>query len=166
MDIDIEMASLEINDKKRRNEDSNTADDHSSTVAVRRSLRKRIKPLEVEKRRVLTRPKKCDSNDISAIKNIYLNKKIKRNPSNLETIFEEPKDDKDGDFAMSVKKFKRLINFASTSTTDKQKIKKRHMKAKKLFPCKKKACKVTKDYFLKKLNELEDCDTDKSEGPV
>lgn len=121
---------------------------------LRRSHRKRIKPLEAENRRVLTKPKKLEINANSKdTVNYYLDKRIKRLPPTLETIFEEPKSDS----LMSTRKFKRCINFSDDGLCkDKLKVKKRSMKAKKVSSIKRLRKKVSMELLMKKLSNIEE----------
>lgn len=98
-------------------------------TAPRRSTRR--KSLVTENRRVLTTPKK--NSTASSVESIYLCKKIKRLPPNLETIFEEPKVTKANQVLyLGLKKQKRVISFTD-NLPNKSKVKKRQMKAKKMF---------------------------------
>lgn len=163
MELDVEMASLELNEKKRRfsaiceapSESENTelgASDATASTSVRRSLRKKVRPLDVDKRRVYTKPKKIGVGAANDVTGYYLDKKVKLVHTSLETIFEEPKNTKD---IMGGRKFRRLINF-SPNSTDKVKTKKRQMKAKKVCTTKfLRSKKVTKELILQKLKEIE-----------
>ncbi|KAJ8926527.1 hypothetical protein NQ314_021129 [Rhamnusium bicolor] len=129
LDLDVDMAQLEINEKKRvstgvfkykLNANQPTSPELDDVVTPpRRSTRKKIRPLETEKRRVLTKPRKFLDN-ANEINNYYLDKRVKRLPPSLETIFEEPK----GDSFMSSRKFKRCIQFSSHLAMNKVKVKK------------------------------------------
>lgn len=160
--LDVEMASLQINERKRSfgcsvEEDANDDDKEQTGVVLRRSLRKRIRSTESDKRRVLIKPKRFETGSVSDITSCYLNRKVKRAPSTLETIFEEPKQAKTGSLLMSGKKFKRLIEFNAAPSVNEKKVKKRQMKAKKVYPNKRlrKKC-FTKEFLLQKLAELDD----------
>lgn len=164
MELDVEMASLELNEKKRRfsavgeasaesgEEDSEQSSGTNTNPPLRRSARKRIRPVDIEKRRVYTKPKKIGADGIGDATGYYLNKKVKLVHTNLETIFEEPKSEQD---LMSGRKFRRLINFA-TQSSEKLKTKKRQMKAKKVCSTKfLRSKKITKELVLAKLKELD-----------
>ena len=65
------------------------------------------------------------------VKEYYLNKNLKKRLNNLETIYEEKDEASDSAMYMSVKKYKRMIQFdAKPSDT---KIKKRRRRIKKVF---------------------------------
>lgn len=82
---------------------------------------------------------------------------MKRAPSTLETIFEEPKQAKTGCLLMSGRKFKRLIEFNATALVNDKKTKKRKTKAKAVCMNKKLYQKrFTKELLLQKLSELDD----------
>lgn len=165
MELDIDMSSLELNDKKRRfcatngfdAEVEEVDDETAAEPKLRRSSRKKIRPLDLEKRRVYTKPRKYDTSSCD-ITNYCLNKKVKIAHTSLETIFEEPKSVKAGVSFMSGRKFKRAIDFNSPVTTDKLKTKKRHMKAKQLVSSKKilRRKKVTKELLLQQLKVAEE----------
>lgn len=64
-ELDMEMASLQLNERKRsfgcciEDEELDThQEDPEKTGALRRSLRKKFRPSEIDKRRVVTKPKK------------------------------------------------------------------------------------------------------------
>ncbi|XP_050302781.1 uncharacterized protein LOC126740698 [Anthonomus grandis grandis] len=97
---------------------------------VRRSERKRIRPLPTQKKDILTRSKKflCESSTEKQVEQYYLNKKVKLSSPALETIFEEPKNNAQ---CMSNKRLKRIIHF--NESTDKSKVKKRSLKARKII---------------------------------
>ena len=71
-----------------------------------------------------TRKQKKEDN----IEKYYQDKTVKRLPSTLETIYEEPKNGK----IMSKSKFKRVVNFDVDTISDRSKIRKRKLKAKKI----------------------------------
>ncbi|KAJ8916106.1 hypothetical protein NQ315_004473 [Exocentrus adspersus] len=122
-ELDVDMAQLEINEKKRistgllkhkvdkNNLPVSSADLPENEVPLRRSCRKKICNQVIEKRRVLMKPRKLSDVNVSMdeIYNYYLDKRVKRLTPSLETIFEEPK----GNTFMSTRKFKRTINFAN-----------------------------------------------------
>lgn len=70
---------------------------------------------------------KKDTDDLNNIKQYYLNKSVKKR-SNLETIFEVPKKNS----YMTVRKFKRFINFDEFNKTSR--VKRRQFKAIKINP--------------------------------
>lgn len=65
------------------------------------------------------------------IKEYYLDKKIKKKPNNLETIYEENDDTSDNSKYMSSKRFRRLLLFKPEPTASK--LKKRRAKIQKVF---------------------------------
>lgn len=161
MDLDVEMASLELNERKRRfsavketpESQVEEQSDATESKTLRRSTRKRIRPIDVQNRRVYTKPKKFNANSMDIVA-YYLNRKVKLVNTCLETIFEEPKTDED---VMSGRKLRRMINF-STNSGEKSKTKKRSMKAKKVCAAKykkNKNKKVTKESFLQRMKVLE-----------
>lgn len=162
-ELDVEMASLQINERKRslgciedEEVDSNNQELQQEGT-LRRSLRKKFRPSDIDKRRVITQPKKIDVDSVSVVTSYYLDKKVKRAPSTLETIFEEPKQVKTGSLLMSGRKFKRLIEFNASPLLNDKKIKKRRTKAKAVCMNKKLYQKrFTKEYLLQKLSELDD----------
>lgn len=64
-------------------------------------------------------------------KEYYLNKNLKRKLNNLETIYEEKDDTNECITYMSVKRYKRMIQFQEKPTD--QKLKKRRAKIKRVF---------------------------------
>ncbi|XP_074032312.1 uncharacterized protein [Leptinotarsa decemlineata] len=163
--LNVFSSQLEIKDgeKKRRIEDLSQEGftpefegipNENGNENLRRSGRKRIRPAEVEKKQIISKPKRLhEDSSYEEIKKYYLDKKVKRLPPSLETIFEEPKT---GGIIMSARKFKRCINFGSMNylPTNKSKVKKRSLKAKKVTPRPKN--KLTMDLLLKKLSCLEE----------
>lgn len=87
------------------------------------------------------------------IENYYLDKKIKLHSPALETIFEDPKENK----FMSVRKLRRCINFTNLAK-ERSKVKKRVMKAKGLRSFAGVRKKIAMDSLLKKLALIEDND--------
>lgn len=88
------------------------------------------------------------------IKEYYLDKTVKKYNNSLETIFEgSEKDDSSQSTTMSVKRFKRMIQFTAQPTDSK--LKKRRDKVKKVFGSKinhKKKRKVSMQALLDKLH--------------
>lgn len=155
--LDIDMAYLDLDEKEL---DSVQAESSSflTTVEpvpnyVRRSTRKKIRPLDCENRRTTKKPKKVSDNNYKETVSYYLDKRVKKFSSSLETIFEEPKN---GTF-MASKRLKRFINFSETGIPhkDKVKIKKRALKAKKVHSIKRLNKKVSMDLLMKKLMSIE-----------
>lgn len=95
------------------------------------------------------------NSSVKEIKNYYLDKKVKLSSPALETIFEEPKKN----MIMSSRKLKRFIHFGEviTEKPDKNKVKKRSMKAKKIIKggFKKINKKLGLDMLMNKLKDLE-----------
>lgn len=166
-DLDVDMAQLEINEKKRNltgvfkykltedNSPLSSPESSETMTQLRRSSRKKICPQETEKRRVLTKPKKIlnGSSTADEISNYYLDKRVKRLPPSLETIFEEPK----GNNFMSTRKFKRCIQFSSQTapSRNKLKVKKRSMKAQKVSVIKRLNKNVALELLKEKLLAIE-----------
>lgn len=159
--LDLEMACLDIDERengvnhgqlKTVTELVTTQNECDNTKFPRRSRRKRIS-LNCENRRFTTKPKKSDGGYKETL-NYYLDKRVKRLPSTLETIFEEPK----GEVLMSSRRLKRFIHFQDVGTynTDKARIKKRAMKAKKIHPLRIGKKKSSLDLLMKKLSNLEE----------
>lgn len=90
------------------------------------------------------------------IKEYYLDKTVKKHTNSLETIFEEKEDSGQSTNCMSIKRFKRMIQFTSEPTDSK--IKKRREKIRKVFGSKinyKKRRNVSMQALLDKLNGLQ-----------
>lgn len=167
-DLDVDMAHLEINERKRNftgvfkcklTEDNSahpSPESNDNVTQLRRSNRKKICSQETDKRRVLTKPKKLLNNSSSTdeINNYYLDKRVKRLPPSLETIFEEPK----GNTFMSTRKFKRCINFNNLTlpSRSKLKVKKRSMKAQKVSVIKRLNKNVALELLKEKLSAIEE----------
>ena len=93
-------------------------------------------------------------------KEYYLNKNLKRKLNNLETIYEEKDDPSECITYMSVKRYKRMIQFQEEPTDSK--LKKRRAKIKKVFGSKisfKRKC-ASMQMLLDKLNGI------KAESPT
>ncbi|CAG9864105.1 unnamed protein product [Phyllotreta striolata] len=88
--LDVDMSHLEISETEVAVED-----EAQNTATLRRSGRRKSATEEPpEKKRVLQKPKKLSTNkEHKQIVNYYLDRKIKRTSSCLETIFEMPKGD-------------------------------------------------------------------------
>lgn len=153
------MASLELTDigMSESNETlENNKGSHASTEEslpkLRRSTRI-IHPVGLSEK-VIRKPKSHKDSEKS-IQNYYLSKHIKRTSSTLETIFEEPINENNQTCYMSIRKFKRVLNFADKNS--KSKLKKRSMKAKKNSSKQKlKVKKIAQEVLLKKLASLEE----------
>lgn len=91
------------------------------------------------------------------IKEYYLDKTVKKHTNSLETIFEEKEDSIQSTNFMSVKRFKRSIQFTAEPTDSK--IKKRRDKIRKVFGSKinyhKKRRNVSMQALLDKLSGLQ-----------
>lgn len=120
---EIEDQSMEV---------ANTEDaEPNLPVRVKRSLRKRVHPLE---KKVETGPKMRKL----SVEQYYCNKKVKRLPSTLETIFEEPKQQNNEEQFIGTRKYKRALHFHQDAAMgSKLKLRKRILKAKKLPSSKK-----------------------------
>ncbi|XP_078044642.1 uncharacterized protein LOC144474051 isoform X1 [Augochlora pura] len=101
-----------------------------------------IDPNESLNRRCSLRPRKrsCTENEKNDkqnktqevdVKNYYLNKNLKRKLNTLETIYEEKDDASENGTFMSVKRYKRMIQFQNKPTDCK--LKKRRARIKKVF---------------------------------
>lgn len=107
-----------------------------STTDGKRVLRKRIRRTlcnETLNRRCSLKPKKRTSSQMENeddIKDYYLDKSIKKVQNNLETIYEEKEGTNENDRFMSVKRYKRMIQFQATSDA---KLRKRRAKIKRAF---------------------------------
>lgn len=103
----------------------------------------RVDPNESLNRRCSLRPRKrtwpeMESSDKKKstekegdIEDYYLNKNLKKKLNNLETIYEEKDDISESSVYMSVKRYKRMIQFNAKPSDSK--IKKRKAKVKKVF---------------------------------
>lgn len=90
------------------------------------------------------------------IKEYYLDKTVKKNTNALETIFEERDDSSQSTTCMSVKRFKRMIQFNQEPTDSK--LKKRRDRIRKVFGSKvnyKKRRTISMQALLDKLNGLQ-----------
>lgn len=115
------------------------------------------------KKRTISRPRKLnpatlgtDASD-KLIEKLYTSKKMtKLKPTNLETIFEEPKLGKNETVTyISATRFKRSINFTDYNNVPKQTVKNRRKKVKRLLGgCKLK--KMSMDTFMERFNKLRD----------
>lgn len=105
------------------------------------------------------RPKKrtfSEMHNEDQIKEYYLDKTVKKHTNSLETIFEEREDSSHTTTSMSVKRFKRMIQFSSAPTDSK--LKKRREKVKRVFGSKlssKKKRNVSMQAFLERLNVMQ-----------
>lgn len=98
------------------------------------------------------------------IEKLYTNKKLtKVKPTNLETIFEEPKVTKQQDFMyLSTIKYHRAINFKDPWAVNKQRVQTRRKRIKRFFGKAQKLKKISMDAFMKHLETLvEGEDTEK-----
>lgn len=150
IELDVEMASLEINERKRRfsalsvpsEEDNETCDMDCTKKTLRRSARKVFRPLALETKKKMSFDGASDKSSLRG----------KMKHTSLETIFEEPKSE---NVVMSGRKFRRLISFKD-HLSQKMKTKKRYMKAKKITKNVLRSSKVSKDLLLEKLREIDD----------
>nr|XP_050859189.1 uncharacterized protein LOC127067851 isoform X1 [Vespula vulgaris] len=103
----------------------------------KKNLRKRIPkavPAELLNRRCSRRPKKRNCKEMESnedIKDYYLDKSFKKKVNNLETIFEETANANENSIYMSVKRYKRMIQFQQQPNDSK--LQKRRTKIKKMF---------------------------------
>ncbi|XP_014487755.1 PREDICTED: uncharacterized protein LOC106751390 isoform X2 [Dinoponera quadriceps] len=119
-----------------------------SPTETKRVLRKRIPKLvstEVSNRS--RRPKKRVNryNLEENIKEYYLDKNIKRQPNDLETIYEENDGPSDNSKYMSAKRFKRMLLFDAEPLASK--LRKRRARIQKIF-----GTKVTKNYNKRRVS--------------
>lgn len=159
--LDVDISSLELDEKGLNDttiiptecECISEVNEAESSNTLRRSKRKRFRPINCENRRSTIKPKKIIDGSYKDTINYYLDKSIKKLPSTLETIFEEPK----GDVLMSTRRLKRYISFSEPQiyNKDKLKVKKRVLKAKKIHPFKK-LKKVSMDLLMKKLLNMDE----------
>lgn len=109
----------------------------NSSPENKRCLRKRVPkivPTEFLNRRCSLRPKKRTCKEMENdddIKDYYLDKTLKKEANNLETIFEESANANENSSYMSAKRYKRMIQFEQNPTDSK--LKKRRTKIKKVF---------------------------------
>ncbi|XP_033329853.1 uncharacterized protein LOC117222324 [Megalopta genalis] len=99
--------------------------DHNESLNRRCSLRPRKRSTEMEKNDKQNKTQEVD------VKNYYLNKNLKRKLNSLETIYEERDSSSENNTFMSVKRYKRMIQFQNKPTDCK--LKKRRAKIKKVF---------------------------------
>ncbi|XP_058805387.1 uncharacterized protein LOC131672277 isoform X2 [Phymastichus coffea] len=134
-------------------------EDEISPVTSQRSLRKRkprnLQVVDLNLNRSL-KPRKrtfAEMESEEQIKEYYLDKTVKKYNNSLETIFEEKDDSNQTTCMMSVKRFKRMIQFTPEPTDSK--LKKRREKIRKVFGSKinhKRKRKVSMQSLLDKLH--------------
>lgn len=125
-------------------------------AVVRRSSRRIIRAALPEPPRIPNKPMKLTANSsLKDIENYYLDKKVKRLNSSLETIFEVPQVVDNNEVVMSSRKFKRTINFNTVVAKNSTKVKKRKTKAKNVRG-KKKEKKIPLEYVMQKIDEIEE----------
>ncbi|GJQ71284.1 hypothetical protein Trydic_g11021 [Trypoxylus dichotomus] len=108
MELNTNMASLELNEEVGSTQSVENSDPKQD---LRRSSRLR-KKINLPVEGVHTRNKNPSKNsNKTSIEQYYLSKQVKRLPSTLETIYEEPKALNNEVQYMSIKKFKRILNF-------------------------------------------------------
>lgn len=112
------------------------------------------------KRRTIAKPRRLDPATLSAdvseklIEKLYTNKKMNKiKPTNLETIWEEPKSLKNQELSFSVTKFRRAITFKDHLRVDKQKVQARRKRIKRLLGKPLKLKKISMDAFMEHLRE-------------
>lgn len=114
------------------------------------------------KRRTIAKPRRLDPSTLATdssevlIKKLYTNKKMtKLKPTNLETIFEEPKEHrKHGVMFVSAQKFRRAIHFKDHLNISKQTVQHRRKRIKRLLGSGNKLKKMTMDAFMSHLTEM------------
>lgn len=138
-------------------------------LAQTRQLRQRaVNQLESTmhktKRRIISKPRKLNAATLSSgasenlIKKLYLNKKMtKLRPTNLETIFETPKESKNNTFLYtSAVRFKRSLDFKNYQAgLPKQIIQNRRKKIKKMLGGGSKVKKISMSQFLDHFQSLQ-----------
>ncbi|KAK4885961.1 hypothetical protein RN001_002232 [Aquatica leii] len=130
------------------------------SVQCKRTLRKRINQLS-NGHEESNKVKVKKLNNRNNVEKYYLNKKVKRMPSTLETIFEEPKQHNNEKLFLSSRKLKRVLSFNEDIVqSNKLKSKKRLNKAKKLPSSKKfiNRKKLSMETLMNKLTSLESFD--------
>lgn len=152
--LEVDISQLEIvEDEIKVCELNNTSEVDCVAETTRRSTRRKQPPLN-DKRRVQSKPKKLpDDLNSKILINYYLNKRIKRHQTHLETIFEDPVSP---DIIMSRRKFSRSMQFPVENNSlvkNKNKVRKRSMKAKERGSIKPK--KLSMDLLLEKLANIE-----------
>ncbi|XP_035721145.1 uncharacterized protein LOC118441196 [Vespa mandarinia] len=130
----------------------------------KRNLRKRVPKTvsaELLNRRCSLRPKKRNCKEMESdedVKDYYLDKSFKKKVNNLETIFEETTNGNENSLYMSVKRYKRMIQFQQQPNNSK--LQKRRTKIKKVFGSKINFRHRSMQELLNKLNYI------KSNSPV
>lgn len=153
------MESLDIQDQQEGEEVQSNGENPSCRVLRKRSPKisiTKIIPLKGN-RRFNLQPKKLVNGKHEDIVEYYLNKKVSRFRSSLETIFEVPKIDNNGKSIYLGPNKLRQINFNGAT---KGKIKKRKVKVKSVIGgnSKKKISKLSMDVFHRRLNATGDAD--------
>ncbi|KRT86053.1 hypothetical protein AMK59_2685, partial [Oryctes borbonicus] len=160
MELNTNMASLELNEETNNAQSTEVSNPKQS---LRRSsrIKKKINLPAVKTDIRNTNPSR-NSNKTS-IEQYYLSKEVKRLPSTLETIFEEPKSSNNVVQYMSIKKFKRILNFDEDNAISHKgkRSKKRIMKAKKVSAAKRinMKKKISMEVLMHKLEAIEGDET-------
>lgn len=162
MELNSNMASLELNEESISTVsiDNSGLPNSISKQDLRRSTRIK-KQINLSVGAAHTHRKKIDKGDSkSKIEQYYLSKQVRRLPSTLETIYEEPKSSNNEVQYMSVKKFKRVLNFDEENFVlhKNKRSKKRLMKAKKVTASNRISTrkKVSMEALLRKLEAVEE----------
>lgn len=144
-----------------------TDDATTATGRVLRNKRSRSNSLEENmhkvKRRTISKPRKLNPATLAAdvsehlIKKLYTNKKMtKLKPTNLETIFEEPKPGKNETVTyVSATRFKRSISFTDHYNVPKQTVQNRRKRVKRLLGSHK-LKKMSMDAFMERFELLQE----------
>lgn len=114
------------------------------------------------KRRTIAKPRRLDPATLAAdvseklIEKLYTNKKLNKiKPTNLETIFEEPKQMSNQKVIfVSATKFRRSITFKDHLTVNKAKVQARRKRIKRLLGTSHKLKKMSMEAFKEHLKEL------------
>lgn len=130
-----------------------------STSAVTKALDEQLHKI---KRRTIAKPRRLDPATLAAdvseklIEKLYTNKKLNKvKPTNLETIFEEPKQTNNQKVTyVSATKFRRAITFNNHLVTNKAKVQARRKRIKRLLGTSHKLKKVSMDVFMEHLKAL------------
>lgn len=164
-ELNIDMASLELNETMEETIMVEEMDEPNQTLRRSSRLRGMVR---ISFNESDTRPDRKSNSENrkggNSIEQYYLSKQVKRLPSTLETIYEEPKSLNDDVQYMSVKKFKRVLNFEGENSGlhRHKRSKKRLLKAKKVTAVKRLSAKkkISMEVFLRKLEAIEDSDQD------
>lgn len=158
MELNTNMGSLELE------EESDSIADNSVQTNGRLRRSSRIKN-KINVSLPESRKGNKKTGKAKTIEEHYLSKEVKRLPSSLETIYEEPKSLNNELQYMSSKKFKRILNCDEENSHmyKNKRSKKRLMKAKKITAAKRiiSRKRISMEVLLRKLETVEE-DTERS----